>query len=424
MATHRAPPPNDPVPGPELNSGVPLPEQNTNEPVPEPEINPTKLEEKESLIEDSTTNPEKNPVPELEQIRNDPVPEPEINPDPTKREETVAEPEINPDPIKIEETENSLKASPSKPSLKIVDDVYDLEDVPLVTRLKIPKKAKAKNLEKSKPNRLDSGIVMSENGEKLTKMDDVTSLKSPKKAKNKSSEKIKSFSIEDVVNRLKNSKEPKSKSPMESKPNKPDNGIVAGDGILTVMDDATPSKSPKKAKSKSPTKSTPNKPDNNIVAGDGKLTVMDNATPLKCPKKVKSKSPVKSKPNTHDIIAENGMVMVENDQKLSKMDDEEDIPLAKRQKLSESENINSSKRPGRRCKSTANTLVAMLTADERMSDLDFRKKVSNVVPEGQNSKAKESPKTSKESSKTSKDLISKESSKAASKEPSKVRFFN
>ena len=246
---------------------------------------------------------------------------------------------------------------------------------------------------KNTPNKPDKDIVAGDG--KLTILDIATPLKSPKKAK--------------------------SKSPMKS-PIKPDNDIVAGDGKLTILEKTL--KSPKKAKSKSPTKSTPNKPDNNIVAGDGKLTVMDNATPLKCPKKVKSKSPVKSKPNTHDIIAENGMVMVENDQKLSKMDDEEDIPLAKRQKLSESENINSSKRPGRRCKSTANTLVAMLTADERMSDLDFRKKVSNVVPEGQNSKAKESPKTSKESSKTSKDLISKESSKAASKEPSKVRFFN
>merc|ERR1711977_708408 len=133
--------------------------------------------------------------------------------------------------IKTEETENSLKASPSKSNLEIVEDVDDLEDVPLVTRLKIPKKSKSKNLEKSKPNRLDSGIVMSENGETLTKTDDATGLKCSKQAEKSKSENglvvrhsnEKFTKIEDVINRLKNSKKPKSKSPMKSKPNKPDN---------------------------------------------------------------------------------------------------------------------------------------------------------------------------------------------------------
>lgn len=89
---------------------------------------------------------------------------------------------------------------------------------------------------------------------------------------------------------------------------------------------------------------------------------------------------------------------------------EEDIPLAKKFKQEETAKQNSG-RPDRKCKSTTNTLVAMLTADERYYDLQLRRRKSDdlitttseikqQVPVAKTSSAKKS--NAKKSSKSKK----------------------
>ena len=154
------------------------------------------------------------------------------------------------------------------------------------------------------------------------------------------------------------------------------------------------------------------------------------------PKKVKSKSSRKnstiSSPSPSKPKVENPVETIEE------IIDEEDIPLAKRQKLSESSSPQaeqnggskmSSKRPDRRCKSTANTLVAMLTADELYEDLDLRNKKANSKGQQQDSQTKftkqenNSEETAKKVSETeplnSSSKVSK-ASKATAKAPTKL----
>ena len=105
------------------------------------------------------------------------------------------------------------------------------------------------------------------------------------------------------------------------------------------------------------------------------------------PKKVKSKSSRNNVSKGSSPSAPPIKPKVENPvESKEEIIDEEDIPLAKRQKLSESspqaeqtsgDKNMPSKRPDRRAKSTANTLVAMLTADKLYEDLDLTNKKAN-----------------------------------------------